>query len=128
MLWNILLLFFMISALQPAIKQAVLKASRQNLISKIEKKRNSRVITLIHRQETISLLGFPVMRYIDINDSERIISVIQMTDPDMPIDVILHTPGGLALAALQIASALRKHRGKVTGYMYLIMLCQEALL
>ena len=54
------------------------------------------------------------MRYIDVNDSERIISVIQMTDPDMPIDVILHTPGGLALAALQIASALKKHKGKVT--------------
>lgn len=49
------------------------------------------------------------MRYIDINDSERIISIIQMTDPDIPIDVILHTPpGGLALAALQIASALKK--------------------
>ncbi len=114
MFWYIVFLFIMISAIQPAIKQAALKVSRQNLISKIEKKRNSRVITLIHRQETISLLGLPVMRYIDVNDSERIISVIQMKDPDMPIDVILHTPGGLALAALQIASALKKHKGKVT--------------
>lgn len=116
MFWYIIFIFFIISAIQPAVKQAALKASRQRLISNIEKKNNSRVITLIHRQETITLLGLPVARYIDINDSERIISVIQMTDPDIPIDIILHTPGGLALAALQIASALKKHRGKVTVY------------
>lgn len=116
MFWYIIMIFILISALQPAIKQGMLKASRQSLISKIEKKNKSRVITLIHRQETVSLLGLPVMRYIDINDSERIIGIIQTTDPDIPIDIILHTPGGLALASLQIASALKKHRGKVTVY------------
>lgn len=113
---NLLILFFIISALQPAINQKTLKISRQNLISKIEKKNKSRVIAFIHRQETMSILGFPVMRYIDINDSEEIIRVIQMTDPDTPIDLILHTPGGVALAALQIARAIRKHQGKVTVY------------
>src|SRR5699024_4798608 len=116
MFWYIFMLFIFVSVLEPAIKQGVLKGSRQKLISKIEKRNKSRVITLIHRQETVSLLGLPVMRYIDINDSERIIGAIQMTDPDVPIDIILHTPGGLALASLQIASALRKHKGKVTVY------------
>ncbi|MDD8031748.1 MAG: hypothetical protein PHQ25_07085, partial [Acidobacteriota bacterium] len=58
--FDILILFFMISALQPVIKQEILKASRQNLIARIEKKTKSRVITLIHRQETMSILGFPV--------------------------------------------------------------------
>lgn len=120
------MLFIMISAIQPAIKQAMLNASRQNLISKIEKKNKSRVITLIHRQETLSLLGFPIMRYIDINDSERIINIIQMTDEDMPIDVILHTPGGLALASLQIASALKNTKVRLL-YMSPIMPCQEEL-
>ncbi len=116
MFFNLLILFFIISALQPAIKQHILRASRQKLISKIEKKNKSRVIAFIHRQETMSILGFPVMRYIDINDSEEIIRVIQMTDPDTPIDLILHTPGGVALAALQIARAINKHQGKVTVY------------
>jgi ClpP class serine protease len=112
----ILILFFMISALQPVIKQEMLKASRQGLISRIETKNKSRVITLIHRQETMSILGFPVMRYIDINDSERVIRAIQTTEPETPINLILHTPGGIALAALQIAKAIKSHQGKVTVY------------
>ncbi|HOB28431.1 MAG: ATP-dependent Clp protease proteolytic subunit [Dethiobacteria bacterium] len=116
MFFDLLILFFIISALQPAVKQKLLATSRQNLISKLEKKNKSRVIAIIHRQETMSILGFPVMRYIDINDSEEIIRVIQMTAPDTPIDLILHTPGGIALAALQIARAINKHQGKVTVY------------
>jgi ClpP class serine protease len=114
--FDILILFFMISALQPVIKQEFLKASRQNVISRIEKKTKSRVITLIHRQETMSILGFPVMRYIDINDSEKVIRAIQTTGADTPISLILHTPGGIALAALQIAKAIKSHKGKVTVY------------
>jgi hypothetical protein len=31
----------------------------------LEHRRNSRVIGLIHRQETMVLLGFPIARYID---------------------------------------------------------------
>ena len=60
------------------------------------------------------LLGFPVMRYIDVNDSEDVLRAIQMTDPDVPLDIVLHTPGGLVLAALQVARAIRGHKGKVT--------------
>jgi len=56
------------------------------------------------------------MRYIDINDSEKVIRAIQTTDADTPISLILHTPGGIALAALQIARAIRAHKGKVTIY------------
>ncbi|HAV41003.1 MAG TPA: hypothetical protein DCW97_01145 [Acidobacteria bacterium] len=114
--FDILILFDMISALQPVIKQEMLKASRQSLISRMEKKNKSRVITLIHRQETMSILGFPVMRYIDINDSEKVIRAIQTTEPETPINLILHTPGGIALAALQIAKAIKSHKGKVTVY------------
>jgi ClpP class serine protease len=111
---DILWLFFIISTLQPVIEQKYLEASRQRLIRKIEKKRGSRVILMVHREETMSLLGFPVFRYIDINDSEQVLRAIHMTDPDVPIDLILHTPGGLVLAALQIARAIDRHKGKVT--------------
>ncbi len=109
-------LFFMISALQPVVKQRLLEASRQRLIALIEQKRGSRVILLVHRQETMSLLGFPVFRYIDVNDSEEVIRAIHMTDPDVPLDLVLHTPGGLVLAALQIARAIKRHPGKVTVF------------
>jgi ClpP class serine protease len=74
------------------------------------------VILLVHRQETMRFLGFPIARYIDINDSEDVMRAIQMTDADVPIDLVLHTPGGLVLAALQIAKAVREHKAKVTVF------------
>src|SRR6266478_40762 len=113
---DIFWLFFMLSALQPVIKQKLLEASRKRLIALIERERKSRVVMLVHRQETMSLLGFPVYRYIDINDSEEVIRAIQLTDPSMSLDLVLHTPGGLVLAATQIARAVVKHKGKVTVF------------
>jgi len=113
---DIFWIFFMMTALQPVLKQKMLEAARQRTIAKIEKERGSRVILLVHRQETMSLLGFPVMKFIDINDSEQVIRAIHMTDPDVPIDMVLHTPGGLVLAALQIARAVKDHKGKVTAF------------
>ncbi|SPE59954.1 conserved hypothetical protein [Verrucomicrobia bacterium] len=109
-------LFVMLSALQPVIKQRLLEASRRRLIAQIERQRHSRVIMLVHRQETMSLLGFPILRYIDINDSEEILRAIHLTELEMPLDLVLHTPGGLVLAATQIARAALKHKGKVTVF------------
>src|SRR5712664_3495903 len=112
---DIIWLFFMFSALQPVLKQRFLEGARRALIAKIERQRKSRVILLVHRQETMSILGFPVFRYIDVNDSEEILRAIHLTDPGVPLDIVLHTPGGLVLASLQIARAIHKHRGKVTA-------------
>jgi ClpP class serine protease len=113
---EILWLFFMLSALQPVLRQKMLEASRLRLLSRMERSRKSRVIALVHRQETMSLLGFPLMKYIDVNDSEEILRAIKLTDADVPIELIVHTPGGLVLAAGQIAHALRRHRAKVTVF------------
>ncbi len=113
---EILWLFFMLSALQPVIRQKMLEASRLRLLSRMERTRKSRVIALVHRQETMSLLGFPLMKYIDVNDSEDILRAIKLTDADVPIELIVHTPGGLVLAAGQIAHALRRRRAKVTVF------------
>jgi ClpP class serine protease len=113
---DIFWIFFMLSALQPVLRQRMLDAMRMRKIAQLERARNSRVILLVHRQETMRLLGFPIARYIDINDSEEIMRVIHMTDADVPLDIILHTPGGLVLAALQIARALRAHKAKVTAF------------
>jgi ClpP class serine protease len=109
-------IFFIISALQPVIRQRLLDATRMRRIARLEQTRKSRVILLVHRQETMRLLGFPIIRYIDVNDSEAVLRAIQMTDPDVPVDIILHTPGGLVLAALQIARAIRDHKARVTVF------------
>lgn len=113
---DIMWMFFIISALQPVMKQRFLEASRQRLIAKIERDRKSRVILLVHRQESMNFLGFPVYRYIDVNDSEEVLRAIHLTDKSVPLDIVLHTPGGLVLAALQIARAIHKHQGKVTAF------------
>jgi ClpP class serine protease len=114
--FSLLWLFFIISSLQPVIKQKMMEAARWRMLETLESQRKSRVITLIHRQETLSLLGFPLVRYIDIDDSEAILRAIKLTDDDVPIDLILHTPGGLVLAAGQIANAIKKHPAKVTVF------------
>src|SRR6195256_4077663 len=109
-------LFFMFSAIQPMLRQRVQDAMRMRKIAQLESIRDSRVILLVHRQETMRLLGFPIARYIDINDSEEVLRAIQMTDDNVPLDLVLHTPGGLVLAALQIAKAARDHKAKVTVF------------
>src|SRR3981081_3273903 len=110
-------LFFMFTAIQPMLRQRMLEAMRVRKISQLESERKSRVILLVHRQETMRLLGFPVARYIDINDSEEVLRPIQMTADEGPLDLVLHTPGGLVLAALQIAKAVRDHKSKVTVFL-----------
>jgi ClpP class serine protease len=109
-------LLLIISAMQPWIQQKMLTEMRLRVMQRLERKRKSRVIALIHRQETMSFLGFPIMRFINIDDSEEVLRAIRMTPPDMPIDFIIHTPGGLVLAAEQIARALNKHPAKVTVF------------
>jgi ClpP class serine protease len=113
---DLIWLFFIFSAIQPMLRQKMLEAMRVRKISQLERERKSRVILLVHRQETMRFLGFPVARYIDINDSEEVLRAIQMTDADVPLDLVLHTPGGLVLAALQIAKAVREHKARVTVF------------
>ncbi len=106
--WILLLVLI----LQPWLSYARLQSARLEMIKRIEQKYGWRVITLIHRQERIGFLGIPVYRFIDIEDSEAVLRAIRTTPPDKPIALILHTPGGLVLAASQIARALKSHPGK----------------
>jgi ClpP class serine protease len=108
--------FLFLSSLQPVWQRRQMEFRRVQAIQEFERGRNSRVILLIHRQESISLLGIPISRYITIEDSEQVLRAIRLTPPDVPIDLILHTPGGLVLATEQIARALIRHPAKVTVY------------
>jgi ClpP class serine protease len=108
--------FFIFAAVQPWVRQRLLDGARQKLMAAIERERKSRLILLVHRQETMAFLGFPLMRYIDLHDWEDVVRAIDLTDEDMPIDLVLHTPGGLVLASVQIARAIKMHRGRVTVF------------
>jgi ClpP class serine protease len=110
--WIAFLIIFVVQAYAPLR----LAAARLDVLHRLEEARQSRAIALIHRQESISLLGIPIARYIDIEDSEALLRAIRLTPDDKPIDLVLHTPGGLVLAAEQIAQALAEHKGKVTVF------------
>jgi ClpP class serine protease len=110
------LIFVVLSALQPVLWQRMQAAMRTRKISEIERKRGSRVILLVHRQETMRFLGFPLVRYIDMQDSEEIQRAVHMTEDGVPLDIVLHTPGGLVLAAAQIARAISDRKGKVSVF------------
>lgn len=109
-------IFLLLSSLQPLWQKRQIEYRRVRSLQEFQQQRKSRVILLIHRQESISFLGIPVSRYITIEDSEQILRAIRLTPPEIPIDLILHTPGGLVLATEQIARALIRHPAKVTVF------------
>jgi len=114
--FSLLWVFFIIASLVPLFQQRTIEMRRLSLMRSLEKQRGSRLITLIHRQESIAFLGIPISRYVDIEDSEEMLRAIRLTPDDYPLDIVLHTPGGLALAAEQIAHALVRRKGKVTVF------------
>jgi ClpP class serine protease len=113
---SIVWLFFALMLLQPILTTRWYAAQRARTIRAIEKLHGSRVITMIHRQEKVSVFGVSVSPHIDLEDAQTVIAAIKETPEDMPIDFVIHTPGGLVLAAMQIARALQAHKAKVTVY------------
>ncbi|HVO95283.1 MAG TPA: ATP-dependent Clp protease proteolytic subunit [Terriglobales bacterium] len=109
-----ILFLVIVSTLQPLLQARFEAMRRARQIAAIEKERGSRVITMIHRQETRWFFSVPVSRMIDLEDAQQIIPAIKETPADTPIDLILHTPGGMVLAAMQIARAINAHPTKVT--------------
>lgn len=99
---------------QNQLRQEAL-ARRQEVISALERERGTRVITLIHRREPWEENISQEDPNLCIEDSESILMQIRATPADRPIDLIIHTPGGLALAAEMIATAVKLHRAWVTA-------------
>jgi ClpP class serine protease len=112
---SLLWLFFILASLQPAVQRQMMLLQRRRALAILSRKRQGTVITLIHRQESMSLLGFPIVRYIDIDDAESVLRAINETPAGRSIEIVLHTPGGMVIAARQIATALADHDGHVTA-------------
>jgi ClpP class serine protease len=113
---SIIWILIALMALQPLLMGRWAAIRRAQAIRAMEAANKSRVITMIHRQEKRSLFGFNVSRHIDLEDAQTIIAAIVETPQERPIDLVLHTPGGLVLAAMQIARAVEAHPAKVTVY------------
>ena len=108
-----LMIFFFII---PALTRRQRGAELERLFSRIQRKRKARIIAIVHRQEPMGLLGIPVLRYIDLNDAEDVLDAIRTTPKNTPVELVLHTPGGLVLPALQIARALKAHPARTTVF------------
>ncbi len=93
-----------------ALREQIMTQRRQ-IISQLEAERGTKVITLIHRKEPWE----EDEDAITIEDSEFVLMEIHKTLQDKPIDIILHTPGGLVLSAELIATALKQHQAKTTA-------------
>jgi len=115
--WGILpILLILLFIFSRSLANRQRHADLVNAFSKIQRKRKSRVIAIVHRQEPMGLLGIPVLRYIDLNDAEDVLNAIRKTPPNKPLEVVLHTPGGLVMPALQIARAIKAHRGRTSVF------------
>lgn len=112
----IAVLFAVVAVVVPAYGRARTERRRTRQLQAFEADQDARVITMIHRQEAVAFLGVGLSRYIDVEDSEAVLRAIRKTDPEIPIHLILHTPGGLVLAAEQIARALADHPAQVTVF------------
>lgn len=114
-LWGALpyILLFLFFFVAPAIARRRHAEEVERRFAQVQRKRKSRIIAIVHRQEAMGLLGIPNLRYIDLNDAEDVLAAIRSTPPDRPLELILHTPGGLILPALQIARAVKAHPGPV---------------
>lgn len=90
-------------------------ARRREVVAALESERGTKVITLMHRREPWEDdRKNGEAAHLTVEDSEFVLMQIRATPPDRPIDIIIHTPGGLALAAEMIATAVKLHRAKVT--------------
>jgi hypothetical protein len=79
---NLIWVFLLLTSLRPWYRVRQVQRGRLQAIVSFQRQRRSRLITPIHRQETMSLFGIPISRH---------------------ISVVLPTPGGLVLATEQIA-------------------------
>lgn len=92
--------------------KARIQSERFDILERLEAKRGSRALTLVHRREPWSE---EAGGFITIEDSETLVAQVRRTPAKKPIDLIIHTPGGIALAAEMIAMAVRKRPGSVTA-------------
>lgn len=113
---NLIWLALIVMLLTPVLQQRLRQFRRDGARQRLARARGSRVLMLIQHRETHRFLGIPFHRHDECPDPERVLRAIALTPGDVPIDLILHTPRGLSLAAEQLAHALIRHPARVTVF------------
>ncbi len=106
---GVIILLYMLIYPQWQVRAA--RRRRFSGIREMERKWGTKILTMIHRKEAISMLGIPVYQFIDVEDAEEVLRGIREAK-DKPIDLIIHTPGGQLHASMQIARALKNHSAR----------------
>ena len=107
LIWWILFFYLLMG---PQIQYRQLQIARAKLLERMARKRNSTVITMIHRQESIGFFGIPVYKFISIEDSEEVLRAINISKKkEQTINQTIQKTGGLVITATQIAKALKDH-------------------
>lgn len=83
--------------------------STRDILARLEARRGSRVIAIIHRENM-------ARDRLDAVDLEDALTAIRKTPKDRPLDVIIHSPGGWISCAQQIARAIKAHPAKTTVF------------
>jgi ClpP class serine protease len=78
-------------------------------IARLEQRRGTRVLCVIHNDMMES-------DNVDLLTAEDMLTALYALEPNTPLDIILHTPGGLAYQGMQLARALKAHKGKKTVF------------
>src|SRR5437867_8392887 len=76
--WTALVLLIAVQLWKPA----QLDAARAEVVRRFQEQRKSRVIVLIHGEDTISFFGVPFGSFINMEDSESILRAIRLTPAD----------------------------------------------
>ncbi len=78
-------------------------------LRRMQERRGSSVICVVHSASMHSEL-------VDMTTAKDVLRALSTVDPDAPLDIVLHTPGGVSFHGWQIAQALKAHRGRKTVF------------
>ncbi|MED5550729.1 MAG: hypothetical protein VX529_15365 [Pseudomonadota bacterium] len=84
------------------------KAMIDKRVQDFARSRGSLVLPIVHHE---------VDEYIDTDTAIEAIDIIRHAQDNAPIDIVLHTPGGIASATQQILHALKHHPGRKTAFL-----------
>jgi len=110
-----MLVFFVLSGiLFSLVRQFLVDYHIKQLISDYEKTHNARVFYFIHRKRSLGIFGISLYEYLEVYDAHRFLRDLKSVPENRNLVIIIHSPGGELLAAMQIAKVLKEWKGKVS--------------
>jgi len=106
--------FFILSGvIFSIVSQFMVDYQLNTIVSQYEKKYNAKIFYFIHRKKNLGIFGIPLYEYLEVYDAHRFLRDLRSVPQDKNLVIILHSPGGELLAAMQIAKVLKDWKGRV---------------